>query len=326
MAGENAKRDDNRIPVMLFLGSDGNSYQVKGDEVTGRIYVDIPASLSNPMTDSGDIIYGGVLGTPTRLTKGLDGNVLTLESGIPKWDTVGSGDVSGPATNTDNYIPQWNGANSKTLKDGIPTSTFQTALGFTAENVANKKTDLTDNSDTFYPSQKAVKTAVDAKADKESPIFTTKIETPTIELGHASDTTLSRPGAGRIQIEGKEVATLDNTMTFTNKRITPRVTSEASSATPTINTDNSDAHSITALAADITSFTTNLSGTPTNFQKLIIRIKDNGTARTIAWGASFESKGVVLPTTTVISKVLTVGFIYDTVTSKWGCVASSQEA
>jgi hypothetical protein len=31
------------------------------------------------------------------------------------------------------------------------------------EDASNKKTDLTDNSDTFYPSQKAVKTAVDAK-------------------------------------------------------------------------------------------------------------------------------------------------------------------
>lgn len=122
------------------------------------------------------------------------------------------------------------------------------------------------------------------------------------------------------------VATISSTNTFTNKRITPRVTSEASSATPTINTDNSDAHSITALAAAITSMTSNLTGTPTNFQKLTIRIKDNGTARAITWGASFEAKGVALPTTTVISKVLTVGFIYDTVTSKWGCVASAQEA
>jgi hypothetical protein len=44
-------------------------------------------------------------------------------------------------------------------------STFQSALGFTPENVANKKTGLSDNSDTYYPSQKAVKTAVDAKQD-----------------------------------------------------------------------------------------------------------------------------------------------------------------
>lgn len=121
-------------------------------------------------------------------------------------------------------------------------------------------------------------------------------------------------------------AILSYTGTFTNKRITPRITSITSSATPTINTDNCDCVTITALAAAITSMTTNLSGTPTNFQKLVIRIKDNGTARAITWGSSFEAKGVALPTTTVISKVLTVGFIYDTVTSKWGCVASVQEA
>lgn len=104
-----------------------------------------------------------------------------------------------------------------------------------------------------------------------------------------------------------------------------RVTTITSSATPTINTDTCDAVTITALAAAITSFTTNLSGTPTNFQKLLIRIKDNGTARAITWGASFEAKGTALPTTTVLSKVLTVGFLYDTVTSKWGCVAAVQE-
>ncbi len=116
------------------------------------------------------------------------------------------------------------------------------------------------------------------------------------------------------------------TATLTNKWVQPRVGSTTSSATPTINTDSVDAYSITAQAAAITSFTTNLSGTPVNFQKLIIRIKDDGTARAITWGSSFEAKGVALPTTTVISKVLTVGFIYDSVSAKWGCVASAQEA
>lgn len=108
-------------------------------------------------------------------------------------------------------------------------------------------------------------------------------------------------------------------------RLVPRVTTITSSATPTINTDNCDAVTITALATAITSMTTSLSGTPNNFDKLTIRIKDNGTARAITWGASFEAKGVALPTTTVISKVLTVGFIYDSVTAKWGCVSSVNE-
>jgi hypothetical protein len=154
----------------------------------------------------------------------------------------------------------------------------------------------------------------------------TAIGVGSVELGHASDTTLSRSAAGVLAVEGVVIPSISSTNTLTNKRVTSRVSSETSSATPTINTDNVDAHSITALAAAITSMTTNLSGTPTNFQKLIIRIKDDGTARAIAWGASFVALGVALPTTTVISKVLTVGFIFDTVTSKWGCVASSQEA
>jgi len=117
-----------------------------------------------------------------------------------------------------------------------------------------------------------------------------------------------------------QVANLTDLQTFTNKRITPRVDSVVSDATPTIYTDKTDAFSITAQAVDITSFTTNLSGTPTNFQRLTIRIIDDGIARSIAWGASFEDAGAVLPVTTIINKLLTVEFIYNTVTSKWGCV------
>lgn len=122
------------------------------------------------------------------------------------------------------------------------------------------------------------------------------------------------------------LSTLAGTETLTNKRITSRVTTITSNATPTVNTDNCDAVDITALATNITSMTTNLSGTPTNFQRLTYRILDNGSARTITWGSAFIAMGVALPTTTVVSKILLVGFIYDTTTSKWGCVAVNQEA
>jgi hypothetical protein len=103
------------------------------------------------------------------------------------------------------------------------------------------------------------------------------------------------------------------------------VTTIASSATPTINTDNCEAVTITALATAITSMSTNLSGTPANFDRLLIRIKDNGTARAINWGAAFVASGVALPTTTVASKVTTVEFLYDSVKAAWGCVASVVE-
>lgn len=142
----------------------------------------------------------------------------------------------------------------------------------------------------------------------------------TIELGHATANTLSASG-GVLSIEGVVIPTISSTNTLTNKRITARTGTTTSSATPTINTDDVDFYSITALAAAITSFTTNLSGTPTEGQKLWIAITDNGTARTIAWGSSFEASTVALPTTTVISTRLDVGFVWNTVTSKWRCVA-----
>lgn len=117
-----------------------------------------------------------------------------------------------------------------------------------------------------------------------------------------------------------------DTQTLTNKAVTPRSNTITSSATPTINTDTTDIFTITALAATITSMTTNLSGTIANGQKIIIRFLDNGTARPITWGTSYASRGDTLPTTTVISKYLYVGLIGNTTTSKWDCVAVAQEA
>ena len=111
-------------------------------------------------------------------------------------------------------------------------------------------------------------------------------------------------------------------------RIVPRVYSVASTAAPSINTDLYDAVSITALTTNITSFTTNLTGTPNNFDKLTIRIKDDGSlpAKTIAWGAKFVAMGTSLPLSTTTGKILTVGFIYDTVLATWGCVSIAQQS
>lgn len=81
--------------------------------------------------------------------------------------------------------------------------------------------------------------------------------------------------------------------------------------------------SVTALATGIT-FTT--SGTATNFDKLVVRIKDNGTAQLITFDPTyFEAKGMALPTTTIASKVITIGFIFDSITGKYGCVSVAQE-
>lgn len=116
------------------------------------------------------------------------------------------------------------------------------------------------------------------------------------------------------------------TQTLTNKRITKRVVGTTSSATPTPNADTTDIYTLTALA-EAAEFGAP-SGTPTNGQTLVIRIKPDATPRALTWNAAYVAGGTALPSTTVASKILTIGFIYNTDNSlnKWMCVASAQEA
>lgn len=73
------------------------------------------------------------------------------------------------------------------------------------EDVSNKKTSLADNSDTFYPSQKAVKTAVDAKQD--TLVSGTNIKT-------VNSTTLLGSGDLAVQetlVSGTNIKTINST-------------------------------------------------------------------------------------------------------------------
>lgn len=129
-------------------------------------------------------------------------------------------------------------------------------------------------------------------------------------------------GTGKVYVSWDRVLTETATQTITNKRITARINSVASSATPSINTDVTDQFNITALATDVTSMTTNLTGTPTNGQMLTVRLKDDGTGRAITWGASFVSSIGTLLTTTVAGKTHLTRFLYDSAAGKWACIAS----
>ena len=100
----------------------------------------------------------------------------------------------------------------------------------------------------------------------------------------------------------------------------PVLALSANSATPAIDTDSNSVVHITAQTADITSFTSGLTGTPVDGDTL--RISITGTAAVaLTWGTSFEASTVALPTTTVTTARLDVGFLWNTETSKWRCVA-----
>jgi hypothetical protein len=114
------------------------------------------------------------------------------------------------------------------------------------------------------------------------------------------------------------------TATLTNKRITPRVTSVTSSATPGPSADSDDQYQLTALAVNAVFAAP--TGTPTDGQPLIIRIKDAGTARTLTWNAIYRAIGVTLPSQTVVSKTMYVGMRYNAADTKWDTLAVSVEA
>mgnify|MGYP003402190802 FL=1 len=152
-----------------------------------------------------------------------------------------------------------------------------------------------------------------------SPIFTTPTlgdaSATTIDIGNI-DTTISRLFAGQIGVEGVAVPTISSTNTLTNKRVSPRTGTTTSSATPTINTDNYDYYAITAQSGNITSMTTNLSGTPTTGQTLWLEMTATSGTPTITWGTGWEASSIALPTGLTTTRQ-DFKFVWNSVTSKW---------
>ena len=82
-------------------------------------------------------------------------------------------------------------------------------------------------------------------------------------------------------------------------------------------------HSITGLTVNLT-----FSAPPTGAdgQKFILRIKDNGIARTLTWsgipgGYRVVGAGVLLPNTTVVGKVTYIGCVYNAADNYWDVIA-----
>lgn len=103
-------------------------------------------------------------------------------------------------------------------------------------------------------------------------------------------------------------------------RNTNRVTTFTSESTIIPNVETMDVILVTAQAAALTMGAP--IGNATNGQTLVIRIKDNGTARALTWNSVYRaSSSPVLPTTTTISKTLYVGFMYNEEAVKWDLLA-----
>lgn len=67
----------------------------------------------------------------------LDTRLDVIEAAL---GVAGDGDVTGPASNTDEHVPQWDGADSKTLGDGFPITAAGKALIDDADASAQRAT------------------------------------------------------------------------------------------------------------------------------------------------------------------------------------------
>jgi len=93
---------------------------------------------------------------------------------------------------------------------------------------------------------------------------------------------------------------------------------------------NAENTSIVIINAQDVNFIINTpTGTPSDGQKILFRMLDDGNAsivKTITWSAIYEPIGVTLPTNLTASKLLYVGCIYNSNSGKWNVIAVTEEA
>jgi hypothetical protein len=118
-----------------------------------------------------------------------------------------------------------------------------------------------------------------------------------------------------------DATTVPGTLRFDLGNVrTRRVTSTPSTTVPIPDADTTDLFILSALSTPATFGVP--TGTPNEGQAIIVRIKDNGTARALAWNAAYRaSPDIALPTTTTVGKTLYLGFVYNSVDGKWDLLA-----
>lgn len=314
--------DDDKGYISLMLSNDGGTQTEFGR--LSWIATDVNAGTSEDGAMDFGVMTAGTLVDHVRLNttsfRPITNDSLTLGTATISWSDMFL--ASGGVINFGNgEVTLTSAANSLTLAGGdlaLGTNnlTMTGSIGATGARVT--KGWFTDIESTNMPTVggTAILTSLTA------PQFTT------IELGHATDTTLARVSAGVISVEGATIATLSATQTFTGQNkfnnfidVNNAIAASGNAATVPVTYRLNTVTNNSAATLTITMTTTSA----VDGQMTVVRILDSSAvAQTITW-VNTENSTVTAPTTSNGSTTLflTVGFIYNGATSKWRCIAKA---
>lgn len=247
-------------------------------------------------TGTGSVVLSGSpsLTTPSIAAINVSGGTLTLPTGASS--TLVSLVSTGALTNKDltsgtNTFPTFN---QNTTGSAATLTTTRTIWGQNFNGSANVTGDITLGSSSI-----TLTGSIGATGARATKIWATDIEST------------NAPTVGGVRVQ-------------TTSPLVVSATSYTTDTGTSLNMDNLDMFVITAQAGAL--LFNAPGGTLTQGRKLIIRIKDNGTARALTWNSVFRAMGTALPSTTVLSKTLYLGFTYNSTDTKWDLIASAQEA
>lgn len=117
-------------------------------------------------------------------------------------------------------------------------------------------------------------------------------------------------------------AYIDGLLTLGNN-VAPSIASHSVSSGSWTPSSNRGVSIINSLNQNVT---INAASSGQEGQKFMIRIKDNGTSRTLTWNAIYRPIGVTLPTATTANKTMYIGCMYNSADETWDVIAVSEEA
>ena len=155
------------------------------------------------------------------------------------------------------------------------------------------------------------------------------LQSPTVGVFSSTKTGLvPRSGGGDqryLRADGswaELTVTPTNTVTISNKNITPRSTTFSTVLSSiSINPVTNDGYNMT-LIADAISIGNIL--TATDGKQFYLRIRDDGIARSFTWTSAFRGGSLGLPTTTVVGRTIYLNFMWSSLTSTWDLIQKTE--